>query len=81
MLLLNDFEEILKKLSARSGNKPDEKPQEWLRSKSIRNILNISPASLVNLRISGKVRFRKLMGSYYYNRFDLEKLFEDDTNY
>ncbi len=81
MVLLHDFEEILdKKLSTRSDSKPDEKSQDWLRSKAIRNILNISPATLQNLRISGKIRFRKVMGTYYYSRTDLNKLFKNDDN-
>ncbi len=57
-------------------------PQEdfgWLRSKAIRKIMDISPATLQNLRITGKIRFKKVMGSYYYNKEDLQKLFEDEN--
>lgn len=48
---------------------------EWLRSKAIRRLMDISPATLQNLRITGKVGYRKIMGSYYYNRTDLLNLF------
>jgi hypothetical protein len=51
---------------------------EWLRSKSIRKIMNIAPATLQNLRISEKIRCKKVMGSYYYNKKDLYKLFESE---
>jgi hypothetical protein len=51
---------------------------EWLRSKAIRKMMDISPATLQNLRLSGKIRFKKIMGSYYYNKLDLLKLFSDD---
>ena len=51
---------------------------EWLRSKAVRKILEIAPATLQNLRISGKIRSKKVMGSYYYNSIDLKKLFEND---
>lgn len=51
---------------------------EWLRSKAIRKILEISPATLQNLRISGKIRSKKIMGSYYYNSKDLKSLFENN---
>ena len=51
---------------------------EWLRSKVIRNSLNISAATLQNLRMSGKIRFKKIMGSYYYSKIDLENFFEND---
>lgn len=53
----------------------DENEFEWLRSKSVRNIMNIAPATLQNLRISGKIRYKKVMGSYYYNKKDIHKLF------
>ncbi|ANF49054.1 hypothetical protein A0O34_00100 [Chryseobacterium glaciei] len=74
MLLLNDLEKLFNQKKS-----PDIEPEseEWLRSKSIRKILDISPATLQNIRISGKIRFRKVMGSYYYSRTDLLKLFGD----
>jgi hypothetical protein len=74
--LLHDLEKIIDKKIVVST---DNEPQEWLRSKSLRRILDISPATLQNLRITGKIGFRKVMGSYYYSRTDLLKLFEDDN--
>jgi hypothetical protein len=52
-----------------------EKDLEWLKSRAARKLLSMSAGSLQNLRITGKVRFKKIMGSYYYNRADLLKLF------
>lgn len=74
MLLLNDIQKLL---DSKIAAKTDTDSQEWLRSKSVRNIMNISPATLQNIRIAGKIRFRKIMGSYYYSRTDLLKLFGD----
>jgi len=51
----------------------------WMRSKTIRRKLNISAATLQNLRITGKIRFKKLLGSYYYNSEDLQKIFSDEN--
>ncbi|SHF79275.1 helix-turn-helix domain-containing protein [Chryseobacterium sp. OV279] len=67
----------IKKILSMKGTDKQEFDIDWLRSKTIRRIMNISPATLQNLRITGKIRFRKVMGSYYYNRTDLLKLFED----
>lgn len=50
----------------------------WMRSKKIRKLMDISPATLQNFRISGKIRHKKIMGSYYYNKTDLLNLFEDE---
>lgn len=74
LLLLNDIEKLI-------ANKKQEctaqitEDNEWLRSKSIRKILNISPATLQNMRITGKIEFKKIMGSYYYKKTDVYNLF------
>jgi hypothetical protein len=52
---------------------------EWLKARVVRKMLDISPGSLQNLRITGKVRFKKVLGSYYYNREDLMQLFNDEN--
>ncbi|WES98487.1 helix-turn-helix domain-containing protein [Chryseobacterium arthrosphaerae] len=54
------------------------KDEEWIRSKSVRAMLQISPATLQNLRIRGKIRYKKVLGSYYYNKEDLIALFKDE---
>ena len=48
---------------------------EWLKSRAAKKMLTMSAGSLQNLRVTGRVRFKKVLGSYYYNRGDLEKLF------
>lgn len=74
-LLLNDIEQLLKD---QKENSTEEViiDSEWLRSKSIRQFLDISPGTLQNLRISGKIEFKKIMGSYYYKKSDLIALFK-----
>lgn len=53
---------------------------EWLKSKAVRKLLDISAGSVQNLRMTQKVRFKKVLGSYYYNKNDLLKLFKDESN-
>ena len=74
LLLLNDMENLITNKKQGHTTKITEDP-EWIRSKSIRQILNISPATLQNLRISGKIEYRKVLGSYYYKKEDLLRLF------
>lgn len=50
---------------------------EWLKSRAVRKLLDISPGTLQNLRITGKVRFKKVLGSYYYSKEDLMRLFNE----
>lgn len=54
-----------------------ENSLEWVKSKVARQLLSISAASLQTLRISGKLRYRKILGSYYYNRADIDNLFKE----
>ncbi|GIQ60936.1 hypothetical protein Flavo103_40720 [Flavobacterium collinsii] len=53
---------------------------EWLKSRTVRKLLDISAGSVQNLRVIQKVRFKKVLGSYYYNKEDLLKLFKDDSD-
>ncbi|MGK6341922.1 helix-turn-helix domain-containing protein [Chryseobacterium sp. DT-3] len=71
--MLSDFQQLLQDQAVVK----DE--FDWLRSKAIRKMMDISPATLQNLRITGKIRHRKVMGSYYYNKTDLLKMFDDEN--
>lgn len=51
---------------------------EWLKCRAVRKMLDISPGTLQNLRIIGKVRFKKVLGSYYYSKEDLMRLFNEN---
>jgi len=75
MLLIGTIRRIIE------GSKPEDKDHievEWLKARVVRKILDISPASLQNLRITGKVKFKKVLGSYYYSRSDIMGLFQDE---
>lgn len=79
MLLLGEIRELLSSAGQESSvsDADTDENTNWLRSKAIRKILDISPGTLQNLRVQGKVRFRKVMGSYYYNRIDIVNLFNE----
>ena len=65
-LLLNDLKEII-------HSKPQQAKQ-WLKSKEVRKLLNISPGTLQNLRINGTLTYTKIGGIMYYDNADIEKL-------
>jgi hypothetical protein len=71
---------IRKMMQVSSDNEKEAVHPEWLKSRVVRKLLDISPGSLQNLRITGKIRFKKVLGSYYYNRDDLMQLFNDDQS-
>jgi hypothetical protein len=65
-LLLKDLKEIIQ-------SKPQHEKQ-WLKSKEVRKLLNISPGTLQNLRINGTLTYTKVGGIMYYDNSDIEKL-------
>lgn len=73
LLLRNDIYNVLRNKSKET----DLFNPKWLKSRAVRKMMDMSAGSLQNLRVTGKVRYKKVLGSYYYNRKDLEKLFED----
>lgn len=71
LTLLSEIREIVKPIKRESENLE----KEWLKSRTVRKLLdNMSAGSLQTLRISGKIRFKKVLGSYYYNKADLDNL-------
>lgn len=75
LLLLDNMQTMIQNI--KKGETESLKP-EWLKSKQVRKMLDISAGSVQNLRMTQKVRFKKVLGSYYYNRDDLNKLFTDE---
>ena len=66
----------VKKITQPSPNQTDGINNEWLKSKVVRKMLDISPGTLQNIRITGKIRYKKVLGSYYYSKSDILKLFK-----
>ena len=75
LLLVDKIQTVIKEMNC--TQKESFQPK-WLKSKAVRKLLDISAGSVQNLRATQKVRFKKVLGSYYYNREDLEKLFRDE---
>lgn len=65
-LLLSDFKELLK-------SNPQQSKQ-WLKSKEVRKLLNISPGTLQTLRINKTLTYTKIGSILYYDNSDIEKL-------
>lgn len=69
LALINEIREIIK------ADEGEQIHPEWLKSRVVRKLLDMSAGSIQALRITGKVRFKKVLGSYYYNKIDLQNLF------
>ena len=49
-------------------------PKEWLRSSEVRKLMKISPGTLQNLRVTGKLKSTKIGGIHYYQLEQIQKL-------
>ena len=65
-LLIKDFKDLL--------NSKPKQTKKWLKSIEVRNLLNISPGTLQNLRINGTLTYTKIGGTLYYDNADINKL-------
>jgi lipoate synthase len=75
LVLVSNIRKIMEKEPA----KPEEELHpDWLKSRRVRKMLDISPGTLQSLRITGKVRYKKVLGSYYYHKGDLHGLFGEE---
>ena len=66
ILLLSDLKELLK------AN--PQQTKQWLKSKEVLKLLNISPGTLQTLRINKTLTYTKIGGILYYNNSDIDKL-------
>jgi hypothetical protein len=66
VLLLAEIEELLKTNS--------QQTKQWLKSKEVRKLLNISPGTLQTLRINKTLSYTKIGGILYYDNADIDKL-------
>jgi hypothetical protein len=72
LLLLRDLKELL--------GKYEQSKSEWLKSTEVRNLLQISPGTLQNLRVNGTLRYTKVGGVLYYKYEDILKLLEGNSS-
>jgi hypothetical protein len=69
MELLTDLKKLLKEYSGQPVKK-------WLKSREVREILNISPGTLQNLRIKGTLPYTKIGGVMYYDYADIQNMLQ-----
>lgn len=72
---LNEFRQLLiADLSTLLEIKPQQQQKKWLKSNEVRELLNISPGTLQNLRINGTLTYTRVGGIIFYETAHIEKL-------
>jgi predicted site-specific integrase-resolvase len=52
--------------------------KKWLKSYEVRELLNISPGTLQNLRINGTLPYTKIGGVMFYDYEDIKKILTEN---
>ena len=65
-------QEIITELKTILGSQTEQK--KWLKSADVRELLNISPGTLQNLRINGTLPFTKMGKTLYYEYQDVVRI-------
>lgn len=72
---LNEFHQLLiADLSTLLEIKPQQQQKKWLKSNEVRELLNISPGTLQNLRINGTLTYTRVGGIIFYESAHIDKL-------
>lgn len=72
---LNEFRQLLiADLSTLLEIKPQQQQKKWLKSHEVRELLNISPGTLQNLRINGTLTYTRVGGIIFYESAHIDKL-------
>ena len=72
---LNEFRQLLiADLSTLLEIKPQQQQKKWLKSNEVRDLLNISPGTLQNLRINGTLTYTRVGGIIFYESAHIDKL-------
>ena len=76
---LNEFRQLLiADLSTLLEIKPQQQQKKWLKSNEVRELLNISPGTLQNLRINGTLTYTRVGGIIFYETAHIDKLLNEN---
>lgn len=65
-------QEIISELKTIIGSQTEQK--KWLKSADVRELLNISPGTLQNLRVNGTLPYTKMGKMLYYDYEDVVRI-------
>ena len=72
--------ELLEELKAVVSKTTYSPHSKWFKSAQVRELLKISPGTLLNLRVAGHLRYSKVGGSFYYQYEDIERMLAGDPS-
>jgi hypothetical protein len=78
----SDLLDFKKEIISELNNLLTDKPQnnKWLKSADVRKMLNISPGTLQNLRVSRVLPFTKIGGTVFYDYNEVMKVMQKNKS-
>jgi Helix-turn-helix domain len=74
---LNDFKrQLLFEIKSLLKEHVGQPSKKWLKSRDVRKMLNISPGTLQNLRVSGTLPYTRIGGVIYHDLEQIQKMLE-----
>jgi hypothetical protein len=78
--LQNFKQEILSEIQKILSQKHTIPVKKWLKSHEVRRLLTVSPGTLQNLRVNGRLPFSKIGGVIFYDIDDVQKMIQDNKS-
>ena len=69
-------EQLIQDISKMLGSMIAPAQKQWLKSREVRKMLEISETTLTKLRVENHLRVSKIGGIYFYRCADIEKMLE-----
>ncbi|MGN7885389.1 helix-turn-helix domain-containing protein [Dyadobacter sp. 22481] len=69
-------EQILSEMRRLLAGGGTQHAKQWLKSREVRKLLDVSPGKLHTMRVSRQLSFMRIGGVIYYDRADIDKMFE-----
>jgi hypothetical protein len=70
-------EQILSEMRRLLSGGSTQLSKQWLKSREVRKLLDVSPGKLHAMRASRQLTFMRIGGVIYYDRKDIDKMFEE----
>lgn len=70
--------ELISEIRLLLSQKDKQPSSKWLRSAQVRKLLNISPGTLQQMRISGDLKYTKVGGIHFYQESDIESMLKEN---
>ena len=77
--LLSFKKELFDELKSLLENKTPTQPKKWLKSKQVREMLQISNGTLMTLRINGTIPYVRMGGAILYDYDEIMKVLAKNT--